>query len=155
MITRKESSPFTSDLVVDHIGVVVPNIGTATAFYRDTLKCKISDPVLVSDHDIHVVFVEMANCRIELISPLGRIDPPRTLLEQYTSVDFLSRTPAGGIHHVCYLVPDLEAFLRKLAVQGVFPLGNGKPVVGASGRQIIFLNPETTGGTLIELKQSA
>lgn len=138
---------------MDHIGIVVPNLGAAIAFYKDALQCVVSEPVLLADHDIEIVFVEMANTRIELIAPLGRLDPPRTLLGAYRSVDFLAGMPLGGIHHACYRVEDLSAALTELAQCGVTPLGDGVPVTGASGLPIIFLDPATTGGSLVELKQ--
>jgi methylmalonyl-CoA/ethylmalonyl-CoA epimerase len=140
-------------LTLDHIGIVVPNLGAAIAFYQTAMGCAVSEPVVLPDHDIEVVFVELANTRIELIAPIGRIDPPRSLLGPYRSHDLLSRQPMGGIHHACYRVKDLAAALAELAEKGVRPLGDGVPVTGASGLPIIFLDPATTGGSLVELKQ--
>lgn len=143
-----------SGLTIDHIGIVVPDLGAAIAFYRDAMGCAIGATVLLEEHDIEVSFVEFANARIELIAPLGRRTPPRSLLGAHTSGDFLARSPQGGLHHVCYLVPDLSAAVTRLARLGVMPLGSGRPEIGASGKSIIFLDPATTGGTLIELKQA-
>lgn len=141
-------------LTIDHIGIVVPDLGAAIAFYRDALGCAIGATVRLEEHDIEVSFVDFANARIELIAPLGRHAPPRTLLGDHTSADFLARSPQGGLHHVCYLVPDLAAALARLGAMGVKPLGTGRPEIGASGKPIIFLDPATTGGTLVELKQA-
>jgi len=141
-------------LPLDHVGLVVPDLGPATEFYRSSLGCTISEPVVVEDHDIGVVFVGFANAKLELIAPLGRRASTRSLLGMHTAADFLGHNPQGGLHHVCLLTPDLAALLDRLRGLGVRTLGNGVPVRGASGRPIIFLDPETTGGGLIELKEA-
>ena len=47
-----------------------------------------------------VVFVRLPNAAIELLHPLGEASP---------IARFLERNPAGGVHHVCLEVPDIQA----------------------------------------------
>jgi methylmalonyl-CoA/ethylmalonyl-CoA epimerase len=77
------------------------------------------------------------------------------VLEEHTINDFLARQPAGGLHHICYLVDDLAAVRERLQASGQRMLGSGDPIIGASGLPILFLDPRNASGTLIELKQRA
>ena len=138
---------------IDHLGVAVPDLGRAAAFYRDVLGCEVGEPVIPAGQGIAVVFVAFANGRVELIAPTCEVSPLPGLLEDHTINDFLRRSPQGGLHHVCYEVDDLDAVIAKLAAAGARLLGDGRPIIGASGRPIVFLDPGAAEGTLIELKQ--
>lgn len=140
---------------VDHIGVVVPDLEKAARFYRDVLGCPVREPVVMADQGIAVVFVSFANTRVELIAPTLPASPLEELLEDQTVNHFLTRKPDGGMHHICYEVDDLDAVLRRLVAAGARVLGSGKPIIGASGKPIIFLDPKSAEGALIELKQTA
>jgi methylmalonyl-CoA/ethylmalonyl-CoA epimerase len=140
---------------VDHLGIVVPDLEAATRLYRDVLGCPISETVYPPEQGIAVVFVTFGNMRIELIAPTMARSPLGHVLEDHTVNDFLARQPSGGLHHVCYLVDNLDAVMDRLKALGVRILGSGDPIIGASGLPILFLDPRTTTGTLIELKVRA
>jgi len=57
-----------------------------------------------------------------------------------------------GYYHMCLEVEDLQAALDELSAKGVKPLADS-PRKGATGTSVVFLDPATTGGLLIELKQ--
>jgi methylmalonyl-CoA/ethylmalonyl-CoA epimerase len=139
---------------VDHIGVVVPDLERATRFYHDVLGCPVREPIELAGQGIAVVFVSFANTRVELIAPTTAMSPLGDLLEDHTVNDFLARKPEGGMHHICYEVDDLDAVLGRLVAAGARILGTGKPIIGASGKPIVFLDPKNAEGTLIELKQA-
>lgn len=140
---------------IDHLGVAVADLDRAARFYRDVLGCPVGEPVVPPGQGIAVVFVTFANTRVELIAPTSAVSPLPDLLEDQTINHFLERSPLGGLHHVCYEVDDLEAVMMRLAQAGARILGKGKPIIGASGKPIVFLDPRTAEGTLIELKQGA
>jgi methylmalonyl-CoA/ethylmalonyl-CoA epimerase len=66
---------------------------------------------------------------------------------------FLADHPAGGMHHVCFEVPDLAQAARRLTEAGARVLGDGTPKLGAHGRPVLFLHPRDFDGTLIELEE--
>jgi methylmalonyl-CoA/ethylmalonyl-CoA epimerase len=138
---------------VDHLGIVLPDLAAATRLYRDLLGCPVSEPLVPPDQGIAVVFVRFGNLRVELITPTVDASPIAHVLENHTVNAFLERQPEGGLHHVCYLVDDLEAICQRLTAAGMRLLGSGQPIIGASGLPIVFLDPKTAAGTLIELKQ--
>lgn len=140
---------------VDHLGIVVPDLAAAMQLYRDVFGCTVSEPVTPPDQGVAIVFVRLGNVRIELIAPTVDVSPIRHVLEDHTVNSFLDRQPQGGLHHVCYLVDDLAAMCDRLSARGIRVLGTGGPIIGASGLPIVFLDPSTAAGTLIELKQKA
>ena len=130
---------------LNHIAIAVPDLRAAAATYRDTLGATVSAPRPLPAHGVTTVFVELANTKIELLQPLGEKSP---------LANFLKNNPAGGIHHVCYEVPDILAARDRLKARGARVLGNGEPATGAHGKPVIFLHPKDFCGTLIELEQA-
>lgn len=140
---------------VDHFGIVVPDLEAAIAFYRDGLKCEVTTPIVREGQGIKKAFVVFQNMRVELIAPTTSESPIKHVLEDYNASDFLRRNPHGGLHHVCYSVPDLETARNDLIAQGHRLLGTADPVIGAAGQPISFLDPAGANGVLIELKQAS
>jgi methylmalonyl-CoA/ethylmalonyl-CoA epimerase len=148
-----EAAPLLAQ-TVDHIGIAVKDLATASRFYRDVLHAEVSEPMRMPDQGIAVVFIQMANIRVELIEAISPQSPIEHVLENHTINHYLDRHPDGGIHHVCYKVQDMAATRAELTARGYRVLGRGDCIVGASGKDILFLDPGLTSGTLIELKQA-
>jgi methylmalonyl-CoA/ethylmalonyl-CoA epimerase len=129
---------------LNHVAIAVPDLEAATASYRDQLGAKVSAPQALPEHGVTVVFVELANTKVELLEPLGEGSPVAA---------FLERNTAGGMHHICYEVDDIIAARDRLAGQGARVLGNGEPKIGAHGKPVLFLHPKDFQGTLVELEQ--
>ncbi|MEM8819997.1 MAG: methylmalonyl-CoA epimerase [Pseudomonadota bacterium] len=129
---------------LNHVAIAVPDLSAAAALYRDTLGATVSPPQEEPDHGVTVVFVELPNTKIELLAPLGEGSP---------IAGFLDKAPSGGIHHVCYEVPDIIAARDRLKAGGARVLGDGEPKIGAHGKPVLFLHPKDFNGTLVELEQ--
>jgi methylmalonyl-CoA/ethylmalonyl-CoA epimerase len=130
---------------LNHVAIVVPDLAIAASLYRDALGAKVSAPQPLPAHGVKVVFVELPNSKIEFLEPLGTGSPVR---------GFLDKSPAGGMHHVCYEVDDIIATRDRLRAAGVRVLGDGKPRLGAHDKPVLFLYPKDFCGTLIELEQA-
>jgi methylmalonyl-CoA/ethylmalonyl-CoA epimerase len=130
---------------LNHVAIVVPDLAAAARVYRDTLGARVSPPVDLPAHGVTTVFVELDNAKIELLHPLGATSP---------IAKFLADHPAGGMHHVCYEVPDILAARDHLRAQGARVLGDGEPRIGAHDKPVLFLHPKDFCGTLVELEQS-
>ena len=129
---------------LNHIAIVVPDLEEAALKYQQTLGAEVSEQQELIEHGVTLVFVQLANTKIELLHPLGANSPIRS---------FLERNPAGGIHHVCYEVNDINEAANILQDKGAKILGDGKPKIGAHGKPVLFLHPKDFFGTLIELEQ--
>lgn len=130
---------------VNHVAIAVPDLAAATALYRDSLLARVSQPQALPDHGVTVVFVELANTKIELLEPLGDESPIAA---------FLLKNPTGGMHHICFEVEDIIAARDHLLSHGARILGGGDPKTGAHGKPVLFLHPKDFNGTLIELEQT-
>ncbi|MGB9314292.1 MAG: methylmalonyl-CoA epimerase [Pseudolabrys sp.] len=130
---------------LNHLAIAVSDIAKASKVYRDTLGAEVSAKVAQPDHGVSTVFISLPNTKIELLEPLGMDSP---------IAKFLERNPDGGIHHVCYEVPDIRIARDKLKALGARVLGDGEPKIGAHGRPVLFLHPKDFCGTLVELEQA-
>ena len=129
---------------LNHVAIVVPDLEAAATQYRDTLGATVGEPQDEPDHGVTVIFIELPNTKIELLFPLGESSPIN---------GFLEKNPAGGIHHMCYEVPDIIAARDKLVGKGARALGSGDPKTGAHGKPVLFLHPKDFMGCLIELEE--
>ena len=130
---------------LNHVAIAVSDLDAATKVYRDTLGAKVSAPLLLPEHGVTTVFVELPNTKIELISPLGAASPIQK---------FVDKNPGGGVHHVCYEVDDILAARDQLKAKGAKVLGDGEPRIGAHGKPVLFLSPKDFCGTLVEIEQA-
>ena len=130
---------------LNHIAIAVPDLKRGSEIYASLLGAKVSAPQSEPDHGVRVVFVELANTKIELLEPLGENSPISA---------FLDKNPAGGMHHVCYEVADIRAARDHLVAAGARVLGDGDPKIGAHGKPVLFLHPKDFCGTLVELEQA-
>jgi methylmalonyl-CoA/ethylmalonyl-CoA epimerase len=130
---------------LNHVAIVVPNLSAASAIYAETLGADVSAPEDLASHGVTVVFVNLPNTKIELLHPFGNASP---------IAGFLEKNPAGGMHHICYEVDDIEAASAQMVATGARVLGDGKPTIGAHGKPVLFLHPKDFCGTLVELEQA-
>ncbi|WEJ58241.1 methylmalonyl-CoA epimerase [Devosia sp. FJ2-5-3] len=131
---------------LNHIAIAVPDLAIATARYRDMLGASVGEPQALPEHGVTVVFIDTGNSKVELLEPLGEASPVAS---------FLDKNPTGGMHHICYEVPDIVVAIAKLSESGARILGDGKPRIGAHGNPVIFLHPKDFDGTLVELEEVA
>lgn len=129
---------------IDHLGIAVPSIEDALAFYRDGLGLDVSGRETVEDQGVNVAMLPVGESRVELLEPTGPDTPVGKFLAK--------RGP--GLHHVCYHVPDIEAALDRLRASGA-RLIDERPRIGAGGHLVAFVHPSATGGVLVELAQEA
>ena len=129
---------------LNHVAIAVPDLLASSKVYLDLLGAKVSDPVELPEHGVICVFVSLPNSKIELLHPLGENSPIS---------GFLTRNPAGGVHHLCFEVEDILATRDKLVKSGARIVGDGEPKIGAHGKPVLFLHPKDFCGTLIELEQ--
>jgi methylmalonyl-CoA/ethylmalonyl-CoA epimerase len=125
---------------VAHVGVAVPSIDGALAFYRDILGREPGPPETADGAT--VVSVRLGDVQVELLEP-GDADGP--------VAKFLAKRGAG-IHHLCFRVPDLDRALERCRAAG-YRLIDDVPRPGADGRRVAFVHPKATAGILLELTE--
>ena len=123
---------------IAHVGIAVPDLEAATAFYRDVLGISPHPPAIADGAAI--LSLPFGDSEVELLAPLVPDSPIGKFLAK--------RGP--GIHHICYRVPDLDAALEACRTAG-YRLVDEVPRSGAAGRRIAFVHPKATEGILLEL----
>jgi methylmalonyl-CoA/ethylmalonyl-CoA epimerase len=123
---------------IAHVGVAVPDLEPALAFYRDVLGLEPHAPEVVDGATI--ASLSFGEAQVELLAPVEPDSPIGKFLDR--------RGP--GIHHICYRVPDLDAALEACRKAG-YRLVDEVPRRGAGGRRIAFIHPKSTAGILLEL----
>ncbi|XP_062060981.1 methylmalonyl-CoA epimerase, mitochondrial isoform X1 [Lepus europaeus] len=129
---------------LNHVAIAVPDLEKATAFYKNILGAQVSEPVPLPEHGVSVVFVNLGNTKMELLHPLGSDSP---------IAGFLQKNKAGGMHHVCIEVDNINEALMDLKKKKVRSLSE-EAKIGAHGKPVIFLHPKDCGGVLVELEQA-
>jgi len=128
---------------MNHVGVAVPDMTNAIAFYRDVMGAtEITEPQILSSQGVTYAFVNLPTGQVELIEPYGDTSP---------ILKFLERNPKGGQHHMCFEVDDIDHAKTVMESRGMRVLG--KPRIGAHGTPVVFLHPGDAGGVLIELME--
>jgi len=125
---------------IAHVGIAVPDLEQALAFYRDVLGLAPRAPERADGAKISSL--PFGESEIELLAP----DAPDGPIAR-----FLARR-GPGIHHICYRVADLEAALAACRRAG-YRLIDETPRTGAGGRRIAFVHPKATAGILLELTE--
>ncbi|MGA7171992.1 MAG: methylmalonyl-CoA epimerase [Candidatus Dormiibacterota bacterium] len=127
---------------IDHVGLAVADLELAVAFYQRLLGAPPSHREEVPQDGVTAVFFDLGQSSLEL---LGSTRSDSSLAR------FLERR-GEGLHHLAYLVSDIEAELSQWRSRGAELVDDhGRP--GARGRLVAFIHPKSAGGVLTELCQ--
>ncbi len=127
---------------IDHIGIAVKSLEEAKKFYENAFGLDPSPVESVPSQMVTLIFFQAGDTRIELLEGTSHESPISKFIDK----------KGEGIHHICYEVDNLRETLSKLQELGI-KLIDKEPRTGAHGKLIAFLNPKSTGGTLIELTE--
>jgi methylmalonyl-CoA/ethylmalonyl-CoA epimerase len=137
-------------VAIDHVGIAVPDLDEAIAFYRDTFGMVTVHEETNEEQGVREAMVAVGDpddpggsC-IQLLAPLS---PESTIAK------FLDRA-GPGMQQLAYRVEDVEAVSDVLRDRGVRLLYDA-PRRGTSGSRVNFVHPKDAGGVLIELVEPA
>lgn len=130
---------------IDHIAVVVKNIEEKLPLYTQVMGFRLTNIETVEHMGVRVAMLqsETGTTHMELLEPI----------REDTGVARFLQKKGEAIHHLCFLVEDLQAELDRLAAQGL-RLIDSVPRKGEGGSMVAFLHPEACHGVLVELKQA-
>ena len=125
---------------IEHIGIAVRDIISASKFYKEILGLKHSEPEVVEEQKVKVISFKIGNNNIELLQATSEESAVHKFIEKR----------GEGIHHIALSCENIEKILLDLEEKGV-TLIDKKPRIGAHNKKIAFIHPIATGGVLIEL----
>lgn len=132
---------------IDHVGIAVPDLDEAIAFYRDTLGLELTHVETNEDQGVREAMLSApgdAGAAVQLLAPLA----PDTTIGK-----FLDRK-GPGVQQLAVRVTDIEAASDALRAKGLRVLYE-KPRRGTADSLTNFVHPKDTGGVLIELVEPA
>ena len=137
------SPPASLVTAVDHVGIAVPDLDAAIAWYADTLGLVATHTETNEEQGVREAMVAVGpgdGTRLQLLAPLR---------EDSTIARFLDRS-GPGLQQLAYRVADVEEAARVMRSRGVRVLYD-EPRRGTAGSRINFLHPKDCGGVLVEL----
>jgi methylmalonyl-CoA/ethylmalonyl-CoA epimerase len=135
-------------LAIDHVGIAVPDLEQAIAFYTETLGMIVLHRELNADQGVSEAMLgapgaDVSHTQIQLLAPLDSSSP---------IARFLDRS-GPGLQQLAYRVEDIEhatSVLRERGLRVLYENARG----GARGSLINFIHPKDAGGVLIELVEA-
>ncbi len=131
---------------IDHVGIAVPDLDEAIAYYRDTFGMQVAHEETNEEQGVREAMIavgDSGSC-IQLLAPLS---PESTIAK------FLDRS-GPGVQQMAYRVTDVDAVSAVLRERGVRLLYD-EPRRGTSNSRINFIHPKDAGGVLVELVEPA
>ena len=142
MTNDKAGLPGELFTTIDHVGIAVPDLDAAIAFYEGTYGMRLAHQEVNEEQGVREAMMavgDSGSC-IQLLAPLD---------EQSTIAKFLDRS-GPGIQQLAYRVADLDAVsatLRERGMRLLYP----EPRRGTSNSRVNFIHPKDARGILVEL----
>ena len=124
---------------LEHLGIAVADLASAEKIFEDVLNIKPYKREEVADEGVITSFFQTGDSKVELLESTTEDGP--------IARHIAKRGP--GLHHVAFLVDDLESEMARLEQEG-YRVVSG-PKNGADNKRIAFLHPSDTAKVLVEL----
>lgn len=136
-------------IAVDHVGVAVPDLDTAVAWYSDNLGMVETHREVNEAQGVHEAMLSLPGSgddatALQLLAPINA---------ESTIAKFIDRN-GPGLQQLAYRVTDIDAVATFLQGRGVRLLYDA-PRSGTANSRINFVHPKDAGGVLVELVEPA
>lgn len=131
-------------IAIDHVGIAVPDLDVAIAFYQDVFGFKLTHREVNQEQGVQEAMLSLGESEttIQLLAPMG---PDSTIAK------FLAKA-GPGVQQLAFRVANIQTASAALRSAGLRLLyENAK--IGTGGSLINFVHPKDAGGVLVELVQ--
>ncbi len=127
---------------VDHVGIAVPDLDAAIAFYEESFGFRLIHEELNEQQGVREAMVAIGDSDtcLQLLAPLSPTSAIATFLDR----------SGPGIQQLAYRVRDIDAAMAAVRAQGMRLLYD-EPRRGTADSLINFIHPKDAGGVLVEL----
>ncbi len=122
-----------------HVGIAARDLPSAYAIYCDLLGFQLQQEVDFPSQQVHIALLQKDADWLEILVPT---DP-------HAAVGRFLEKRGPGLHHLCYVVQDLQEALTDLQTLDV-QLVHSHPEPGIWG-PVLFIHPKAAHGVMIEL----
>ncbi|MGY1856712.1 methylmalonyl-CoA epimerase [Modestobacter sp. SYSU DS0290] len=131
---------------IDHVGIAVPDLDEAIAFYAATFGVQSVHEETNEEQGVREAMLAVGDgeTRVQLLAPLT---PESTIAR------FIGRS-GPGLQQLAFRVTDVEAAAQTLRDRGLRLLYDS-PRRGTAGSRVNFVHPKDAGGVLVELVEPA
>ena len=129
-------------LGIEHVAIAVSSLKEPSKVFGEILGIDNTSTEEVVDQKVVTDIFDTGRGKVELLEATSEHSPISNFIEKR----------GNGLHHIAFLVDDLEIALKDLAESGIDLIDNS-PRIGAEGMLIAFLHPKSTCGVLVELCQ--
>ena len=131
---------------VDHVGIAVPDLDEAIAFYAATFGFSVAHQEVNEDQGVREAMLSVgdSDVRLQLLAPLT----PDSAIAK-----FLDRS-GPGLQQLAYRVTSIDEAMDVVRRQGLRLLFD-QSRRGTGGSRINFIHPKDVGGVLVELVEPA
>ena len=125
---------------IEHIGIAVTDLKKSEDLFEKLLGKKPYKKEKVASEGVVTSFFKIGNQKIELLKGNNSGSPIQKFIEKRKE----------GVHHIALHVDSIQKEVERLENLG-FEFISTTPKKGADNKMIVFLNPKTTNGVLVEL----
>ena len=125
---------------IDHIGIAVKDLDKVIKTLQDGFGLEPDFREELADQKVRIAGYHIGDSLIEYLEPTTPDSSTAMFLEKRNN----------SIHHIAFRVKDLGHSLKTLKNKR-FQLIDEEPRIGADGKRIAFIHPDSCNGILIEL----
>ena len=125
---------------IHHISYLVPDLDAAIKSYAAMFGAQVTGRGVVPGLG-EVAFLQAGGVEVEFIAP-----------EDTTALD--GSNGSWVVHHVAYLVDDLDRVMAEHRQQG-YSFLTEEPITNFMGYRLVYFNPAETGGCLVHLTDAS
>ena len=146
VVTTENRLPAHLFTTIDHVGIAVPDLDEAIAFYAQAFGVHAVHEETNEEQGVREAMLAVGDggTRIQLLAPLS---PDSTIAR------FIDRN-GPGLQQLAFRVEDVEAVSASLRERGLRLLYD-VPKRGTADSRVNFIHPKDAGGVLVELVQPA
>lgn len=126
---------------IEHLAVAVESMEPMNALFGGKFGLALKSTQSFAS-GTQIEMYKIGDCQIELVQNNTAGSLPANWIKE----------KGQGLFHMCLEVEDIDDALVELRGKGIATLDE-RPRPGHDGARVIFLDPKTTGGLLIELAQ--